>query len=402
MIGEARPTMNDVARTAGVSLKTVSRVVNGETTVAPDLAARVRAAVESLNYRPHIGASMLRRNDRRTRTIGVLLEDVGNPFSSALHRAIEDEARLHGVQVLTGSLDEDPQRERDLARAFAQRHADGLIVAPTGADQSYLGSFPDIPVVFVDRPGTGFAGDSVLATNVSGSQDAVRHLVAHGHRRIAYLGDHARIPTARDRHRGYLAALSAAGLTPVRRTPAAPFVLCGECDAGTVRPAGPPDRPVHQPEPDHHRRVPGAAPARPAAAGSRWSASTTSRSPTCSSRPSRWWPRIRSTMGRTAARALFERIDGATGPPREFWIPTTLIRARLRRDPAGTLRRALALQGSVRAPAADVRHPRPETRPRPARRRCGPRSTTADVVVHAGDWVDVPLLDALEPRGPDG
>src|SRR5215212_915175 len=126
VIGQARPTMNDVARTAGVSLKTVSRVVNGETTVAPDLAARVRAAVESLNYRPHLGASMLRRNDRRTRTIGVLLEDVGNPFSSTLHRAIEDEARLRDVHVLTGSLDEDPERERALARAFAQRQADGL------------------------------------------------------------------------------------------------------------------------------------------------------------------------------------------------------------------------------------------------------------------------------------
>jgi LacI family transcriptional regulator len=116
---EARPTMNDVARTAGVSLKTVSRVVNGEPTVAPDLAARVHAAVELLNYRPNLGASMLRRNDRRSRTIGVLVEDVGNPFSAALHRAIEDEARPRGVHVLTGSLDEDAQRERDLTREFA-------------------------------------------------------------------------------------------------------------------------------------------------------------------------------------------------------------------------------------------------------------------------------------------
>src|SRR3569833_3788921 len=95
----SRPTMNDVARTARVSLKTVSRVVNGETTVAPDLAARVRAAVESLDYRPHLGASMLRRNDRRTRTIGVLLEDMTNPFSAALHRAVEDEAHGRGVHV---------------------------------------------------------------------------------------------------------------------------------------------------------------------------------------------------------------------------------------------------------------------------------------------------------------
>src|SRR5690242_4444768 len=85
-----RPTMNDVARTAGVSLKTVSRVVNGEATVAPELVAKVRAAVETLDYRPHLGASLLRRNDRRTRTIGVLLDDVSHPFSGAVHRAIED------------------------------------------------------------------------------------------------------------------------------------------------------------------------------------------------------------------------------------------------------------------------------------------------------------------------
>src|SRR5688500_7839978 len=133
-----RPTMNDVARTAGVSLKTVSRVVNGESSVAPDLAARVRAAVALLDYRPHLGASMLRLNDRLTRTIGVLLEDVANPFRAAVHRAIEDEARARGIHVLTGSLDDDPGRERELAAAFAQRQTDGLIIAPTGSDQSYL------------------------------------------------------------------------------------------------------------------------------------------------------------------------------------------------------------------------------------------------------------------------
>lgn len=325
MIGETRPTMNDVARTAGVSLKTVSRVVNGESTVAPDLAARVHAAVESLNYRPHLGASMLRRNDRRTRTIGVLLTDVGNPFSSALHRAIEDEARAHGVQVLTGSLDEDPQRERDLAAAFAQRHADGLIIAPAGPDQSYLGSFTDIPVVFVDRPGTGFTGDSVLATNVSGSQDAVRHLVAQGHQRIAYLGDHLRVPTARERHRGYLAALTAAGVSPFAERklrhpsyaesatlalfdrpepPTALFTSQNLITIGAFRAL----RRLHI-----QRRValvgfddfPLADLLEPAV-------TVVAQDP--------------FMMGRTSARALFDRIGGADGPAREFWIPTRLIR----------------------------------------------------------------------------
>ena len=324
MAGDSRPTMVDVARTAGVSLKTVSRVVNGETTVAPDLAARVRAAVESLNYRPHIGASMLRRNDRRSRTIGVLLEDVGNPFSALVHRGIEDEVRLRGVQVLIGSLDEDAQRERELAGAFAQRHADGLIIAPTGADQSYLRSLPDTPVVFVDRPGTAHGADSVLATNVSGSQDAVRHLVAHGHRRIAYLGDQAGIATARDRHRGYLAALGAAGLTPFaeRRLRHSSYA-----ETATLALFDRPDRPTALFTGQNlitigafralrrlrlHRRIalvgfddfPLADLLDPAV-------TVIAQDP--------------MTMGRMAARALLERIDGADGPPREFWIPTRLI-----------------------------------------------------------------------------
>jgi LacI family transcriptional regulator len=326
VIGEARPTMNDVARTAGVSLKTVSRVVNGETTVAPDLVARVRAAVESLHYRPHIGASMLRRNDRRTMTIGVLLEDVGNPFSSALHRAIEDESRLRGVQVLTGSLDEDPHRERELAAAFASRSADGLIIAPTGADQSHLRSLPDIPVVFVDRPGTGFASDSVLATNVSGSQDAVRHLVAHGHRRIAYVGDHLRVPTAGERHRGYLAALTAAGLTSfavrnLRHPSYAESAVLALFDRG---PAGSPTalftsqnlitigafRALRRLRLQERVALIGFDDF-PLADLLEPAVTVVAQDPT--------------TMGRTAARALFDRINGADDPPREFWIPTRLI-----------------------------------------------------------------------------
>ncbi|HET6530553.1 MAG TPA: LacI family DNA-binding transcriptional regulator [Actinoplanes sp.] len=325
MSGASRPTMIDVARTAGVSLKTVSRVVNGETTVAPDLAARVRAAVESLHYRPHLGATMLRRNDRRTRTIGVLLEDVGNPFSAVLHRAIEDEARLHGVQVLIGSIDEDPRRERELAGAFTQRHADGLIVAPTGDGQQYLHSLPDIPVVFVDRPGSGHTADSVLATNVSGAGDAVRHLVAQGHRRIAYLGDQPGIPTARERHRGYLSALTAAGLTPFaeRRLRHPSYA-----ESATLSLVNRPDPPTGLFTSQnlitigafralrrlglHHRIALVGFDDFPLADLLEPAVTVVAQDP--------------MTMGRTAVRALFERIDGATGPAREFWIPTRLIR----------------------------------------------------------------------------
>src|SRR5436190_356107 len=106
---ERRPaTMKDVAALAGVSIKTVSRVVNQEPGVSPELADRVLNAVRRLEYHHNTTASNLRRSDQRTATIGLLLDDVGNPFSSVLHRAIEDVARQHDTLVLAGSSDFDP------------------------------------------------------------------------------------------------------------------------------------------------------------------------------------------------------------------------------------------------------------------------------------------------------
>src|SRR6266702_73969 len=98
-----RATMRDVAALAGVSLKTVSRVVNGAPTVDADLAARVRRAAAQLNYRHNMTASNLRRGDRRSFMIGLMLEDMANPYSSVIYRAVEDAARARGVGVLAGS-----------------------------------------------------------------------------------------------------------------------------------------------------------------------------------------------------------------------------------------------------------------------------------------------------------
>jgi LacI family transcriptional regulator len=106
--------MTDVAALAGVAVKTVSRVVNAEPSVSPELEAKVRRAIEQLNYRRDANASMLRRLGGKTQTIGLVLEDVANPFSSALHRAIEDSARARHVLVFAGSCDEDAAREREL------------------------------------------------------------------------------------------------------------------------------------------------------------------------------------------------------------------------------------------------------------------------------------------------
>ncbi|GAA3107649.1 MULTISPECIES: LacI family DNA-binding transcriptional regulator [Nonomuraea] len=196
--------MKDVASAAGVALKTVSRVVNGEPGVHPATAERVRAAIERLGYSRNESARVLRRG--RTATIGLVIEDVADPFYSGLSRAVEDVVIEHGCLLLSGSSGEEPGRERELVETFCARRVDGLIVVPAGDDHTYLR--PELeagtPVVFADRPpGAGLDVDTVLADNAGGARQAVRHLMAHGHRRIAFLGDDPAIFTAAERLRGY-------------------------------------------------------------------------------------------------------------------------------------------------------------------------------------------------------
>lgn len=206
--------MLDVAALAGVGLKTVSRVVNGEPGVSPELEGRVRRAIEQLNYRRDANASMLRRLGGKTQTIGLVLEDVSNPFSSALHRAIEDAARDRGVLVFAGSCDEDPERERELIGSFRERRVDGLIIVPASNDHGYL--YEDrrtgTALVFVDRPAVHLDADSVVSDNRGGAVAATQHLLAHGHGRIGFLGDLLTISTAKERLAGYLQALERAGI----------------------------------------------------------------------------------------------------------------------------------------------------------------------------------------------
>jgi LacI family transcriptional regulator len=206
--------MVDVAALAGVALKTVSRVVNSEPGVSPELEERVRRAIEQLNYRRDANAATLRRLGRKTQTIGLVLEDVSNPFSSALHRAVEDAARERGVLVFAGSCDEDPDRERELIGSLRERRVDGIIVVPASHDHSYLHDErrTGTALVFVDRPATHLDADSVVSDNVGGAHQAVRHLVERGHGRIGFLGDMLSISTAEERLRGYTEALAAAGI----------------------------------------------------------------------------------------------------------------------------------------------------------------------------------------------
>ncbi|WP_363326379.1 LacI family DNA-binding transcriptional regulator [Haloactinopolyspora sp.] len=204
--------MNDVARHAGVGLKTVSRVVNGEPRVSPAMLKKVLTAIEELGFRPHEGARVLRRG--RTACVGLVLGDVADPFYSVLTRAVERTARANGHLLFTASSEEDPEQERQLVQALCAGRVDGVIIVPTGGDHSYLA--PDvaagISVVFVDRPVQGIDADVVLSANVDGARQGVAHLIQQGHRRIGYLGDAEKIFTAVEREQGYRRALADAGL----------------------------------------------------------------------------------------------------------------------------------------------------------------------------------------------
>jgi LacI family transcriptional regulator len=206
--------MKEVARVADVSLATVSRVVNGSGEVRADLAERVHDAVKLLGYRRDLTASTLRRADRQSASIGLIIEDVSNPFFSAVHRGVEDVARSRGVLTFVGSSDERPEREIELAEAFSARGVDGLVIVPCATDQSYLlrEHQAGTALVFVDRPPRFMQGDAVVSDNAGGAQVAVEHLIAHGHRRIGFLGDRVSVFTAIERRIGYREALASAGL----------------------------------------------------------------------------------------------------------------------------------------------------------------------------------------------
>jgi LacI family transcriptional regulator len=205
--------MREVAALAGVSVKTVSRVVNAEPGVSAPLVDRVTRAIAQLDYRHNLTASNLRRSDQRTGTLGLLVEDVANPFFADIHRGVEDVAQVRRTAVMAASLDRDPEAERTLVSAFVSRRVDGLILGPTSREQGYLANEmrSGWPVVCVDRLPQGVDVDVVMTNNKEATEEGVAHLLEHGHRRIAFLSRDYRISTAQDRHAGYVAAMAAAG-----------------------------------------------------------------------------------------------------------------------------------------------------------------------------------------------
>jgi LacI family transcriptional regulator len=202
-----------------VGTKTVSRVINDEANVSPQTRARVERAVSALNFKPNQGAGSLRRGDRKTLTLGLLLDAVDNPFSALINRAVEAVAYSRDTAVLAASSDNDPDRERIMVDAFTRRRVDGLILNTITEDQGYLQAEREqgTPLVFVDRPPIGLLADAVVTNNYEAAREATQHLIRQGHRRIAHLGDEPAASTARGRLQGFTDAMAAAGLAASAR-----------------------------------------------------------------------------------------------------------------------------------------------------------------------------------------
>jgi LacI family transcriptional regulator len=201
--------MRDVASHAGVSLKTVSRVLNDEPGVVASTSERVRAAISELGFTRNDIAAGLRRRGQVTASIGLIIEDVANPFYSTLTGAVEESARERGYLLFAGNSAANPAQERQLVQAFCARRVDGLIIVPAGDDHSYLARelACGTNVVFADRLPTSLDADAVVTANAEGAAEGVTHLIKHGHRRIAFIGDVVTIWTAAQRLDGYRKAL---------------------------------------------------------------------------------------------------------------------------------------------------------------------------------------------------
>jgi LacI family transcriptional regulator len=342
--------MRDVAAAAGVSLSTVSRVVNG-IEVHAELERRVHEAVRRLDYRPEQQAA--RPGPRTLGAIGLICDDVSDPFFAALQRGVQDAAHERAALTFAASSDTSPGRERELVAGLAARGVEGLIVAPAATDERHLRREVEagLSVVFVDRPPRWLEADAVLSDNVGGARAAVEHLAAAGHRRVAFLGDREWLHTATERLRGYRQGLAAAGLGADKR-----LARLGIASREAARDAA--LTLLQAPEPPtailagHRLSTLGALDAiraldsGSAAANGNGNGSGPHKGPA---------PRVDvvafddvalasavgiavvaqdpRTMGRAAGRMLFGRLDGQDGRPRRLVVPTRLLTPAARQSP---------------------------------------------------------------------
>ncbi|MCP5159296.1 MAG: LacI family DNA-binding transcriptional regulator [Gammaproteobacteria bacterium] len=213
--------IKDVAKQAGVSVASVSRVLAGHTGVTEATRQRVLDAVQALDYRPDLAARRLR--SRRTDTIGLIVSDIRNPFFTEISRAVEDMAYQHRMRVILCNADEDPEKEALYLDLMRDENVSGVILSPSLSILARFrtGDYP-FPIVLVDRCDRETTADAVVLDNVDAAYRLTVHLIEQGYRRIAFISG-ANSATGRQRQEGYVMAMATHGLETL--TKAAPATV---------------------------------------------------------------------------------------------------------------------------------------------------------------------------------
>lgn len=217
-----RSTMRDVAKLAGVSIPTVSAVINGKGRIRPKLAERVSRAIAVLEYQPNQLARNLRM--RRTQILAIIMPQIASPFFTEVLRGAEDAARREGYSLVIGDSSADPEEENRQIRALITRQVDGILLATASASPDLqLIERKHIPIVLFDRIPAGYSGSGVVTNNSEAAFEGAQHLIKLGHQTISIIAGNAKISTASERVEGFRKAMGDAGL-PVRSE----CVQCGD------------------------------------------------------------------------------------------------------------------------------------------------------------------------------
>jgi DNA-binding LacI/PurR family transcriptional regulator len=212
MASQKQSTMKDVAILAGVSIQTVSAIINDKPGISPETSTRVKEAIQQLDYRPNSGARSLRT--RQTHTLALILTDINNPSLATIASAAEDIAHSFGYNLVLYNTHDDLEREANYVRTVSQRWMDGVILVATGDQMTSLDSLEQagIPTVVIDRIPMGYSGPSVTLDNFMAGQIAADYLVKLGHRRITQIVGPLNLLLARERSAGFKDGLKRAGL----------------------------------------------------------------------------------------------------------------------------------------------------------------------------------------------
>ncbi|MFC4139507.1 MULTISPECIES: LacI family DNA-binding transcriptional regulator [unclassified Microbacterium] len=214
MAVQQRATLDDVARLAGVSSKTVSRVYANPDVVSAETVERVLSAAKRLRFRPNALARTLRKGGA-SQTFGFLMGDLSNPFYYKVAAGIEAELSRNGFSLLVATTDDTAEGEERVAETLLAQRVGALLIIPVAGDQSHLEVERQLgtPMIAIDRPARNLVADAIVLENRQGAREATSRLLALGHRRIAYACNPADVYSQQERLRGYREAMAARGIT---------------------------------------------------------------------------------------------------------------------------------------------------------------------------------------------